>query len=1129
MGLLLRGQLPYRVSCGALFSLSLTLSGTSVAAPPCADWMGKVIAVQGTLEKSLPQQAWTSLTPDQYLCPGDTLRTGQNSRASIYLRNNTYMRLNQSAIMRFPDNVEKQSFWVQLKQGVAHFLSRIVNRFEVDTPYVNAMVEGTEFVVEATQGGSVTVIEGKVLAFTDTARLRLTQGEQARSDTGAHLRSLKVNTQDTVAWAIYYPPGTVLKELAAMSDSAGAATLSQVQEMIDRNRPDAALQALRADSGNEPSLRLAQAAILLTSGQQQEAGNLLEPLQNDPRQGHLALAMQAVLAAVNSQSQQALQLAQDAIALRADSPSAQLALSYAWQANLNLPEAIAAAERATVAAPQSVITWTRLAELELTSGAYSDAKYAAGRATEIAPTHPQAQIAAGFIALFEHKLADADAHFQSAIKADPGVPDAWLGLGLSKLRGGDLESGRNDLEVAVSLSPNNAVLRSYLGRAYFEEKRSDDASEQWLLAKERDPQDPTPYFYDGVNKLFGNDPVGAIEELERSKQLNRNRAVYRSDGLLQSDSAARSAALARAYGEAGFDQAVLLEGWEALRQDPTSADGHRLLADRYLSQPNHQAARVSELMQAQLWQPITAYPLQPQLYETGLPIVEGLGPSRSGVNEYHPLFLQDGVYGLTNGFVGSDDTWGEDIVVSGLQGPVSASFGQYHYESDGFRNGLDQEQDIYNGLLQWQIHPSISIQLEARKAEKDDHLFKLQSIEPDAEPEDRSVDTKTYRFGLASRLDNHNSWLFSAIRQKFEEEQALAAADTFSDRKPRTYEVQYIHTASNFYAQIGAGRASIETKTNIQNPTGYINSDDDITHRNLYTYFGIQPTESVFLLIGAAYDNLRLEVARNTFFDFPFPLPDIDISDSATDEVKQWSPKIGVEFTPTEQLTFRLATFRSLKRDIAADRTIEPAQILGFNQLYDDPNGSDVKTYAAATDYKLGGRFGAGLEAMRRTVDIHPKLLQAEPERPHHEFENYKLYYFGVLSPSATVDIAYEYEDQDLEDKQFGTGSIYRVKTHSLPLGVTLYLPRHFSMRMESIYTDQKVKASFASGDQRDFDANLWTFNVRLDYKLPRRFGELQFGVDNLFDKNKEILNSELDYPGYYPKRFLYSRIQLSF
>ncbi|ABC31341.1 FOG: TPR repeat [Hahella chejuensis KCTC 2396] len=1131
MGLLLRGKLLRRVSKGALFSFSLTLSGITVAAPPCADWMGKIIAVQGTLEKSLPQQSWTSLAPEQYLCPGDTLRTGQDSRASIYLRNNTYMRLSQNAIIRFPVNGEKESFWVQLKLGVAHFLSRIVNRFEVDTPYVNAMVEGTEFVVEATESGSVTVIEGKVLAFTDTESLRLTQGEQALSEADKRLRSLEVNTQDTVAWAIYYPPGAVLTELAAISDSLVATTLTQAQEMTERHRPDAALQTLRAGADDEPSIKLARAAILLTSGQQQEAGSLLESLQNDQRLGHLALAMKAVLAAVNSQSQQALQLAQDAVALNADSPSALLALSYAWQANINLPEAIAAAERATVAAPHNVIVWTRLAELQLTSGAYSNAKYAASRATEIAPTHPQAQIAEGFIALFEHKLADADAHFQRAIKADPGVPDAWLGLGLTKLRGGDLEAGRNNLEVAVSLSPNNAVLRSYLGRAYFEEKRSDDAGEQWLLAKERDSKDPTPYFYDGVNKLFSNDPVGAIEELEQSKQLNRNRAVYRSDGLLQSDSAARSAALARAYGEAGFDQAVLLEGWEALRQDPTSADGHRLLADRYLSQPNHQAARVSELMQAQLWQPVTAYPLQPQLYETGLPIVEGLGPSRSGVNEYHPLFLQDGVYGLSNGFVGSDDTWGEDIVVSGLQGPVSASLGQYHYESDGFRNGQDQdqEQNIYNGFLQWQVHPSISIQLEARKAEKDDHLFKLKTIAPDTDPESRSVDTKTYRVGLASRLDNHNSWLFSAIRQKFEEEQALAAADTVSDRKPRTYEVQYIHTASNFYAQTGAGRASIETKTNIQNPAGYINNDDDITHRNIYTYFGIQPTESIFLLVGAAYDNLQLERTSNTFIDFPFPLPDIDLSDSATDEIKQWSPKFGVEFTPTEQLTLRLATFRSLKRDIAADRTIEPAQILGFNQLYDDPNGSDVKTYAAAVDYKLGSRIGGGLEAMRRTVDIRPRLLQKEPERPHHEFENYKLYYFGVLSPSATVDIAYEYEDQDLEDSQFGTGSIYRAKTHSLPLGVTLYLPRHLSMRMESIYTDQTIKASFASDDQRDFNVNLWTFNVRLDYKLPRRFGELQFGVDNLFDNNKEILNSELDYPRYYPKRFLYSRIQLSF
>jgi len=49
-----------------------------------------------------------------------------------------------------------------------------------------------------------------------------------------------------------------------------------------------------------------------------------------------------------------------------------------------------------------------------------------------------------------------------------GLP---LGLGLAKIREGELSEGSRDIEVAASLDPNNALVRSYLGKAYFEEKR----------------------------------------------------------------------------------------------------------------------------------------------------------------------------------------------------------------------------------------------------------------------------------------------------------------------------------------------------------------------------------------------------------------------------------------------------------------------------------------------------------------------------------------------------------------------------------------------------------------------------------------------------------------------------------
>jgi hypothetical protein len=67
---------------------------------------------------------------------------------------------------------------------------------------------------------------------------------------------------------------------------------------------------------------------------------------------------------------------------------------------------------------------------------------------------------------------------------------------------------------------------------------------------------------------------------------------------------------------------------------PANYSAHRFLSDTYGRLPPHQIARVSELLQAQLLQPINVNPIQPQLNETNLNIITGAGPARAAFNEY---------------------------------------------------------------------------------------------------------------------------------------------------------------------------------------------------------------------------------------------------------------------------------------------------------------------------------------------------------------------------------------------------------------------------------------------------------------------------------------------------------------
>ena len=88
-------------------------------------------------------------------------------------------------------------------------------------------------------------------------------------------------------------------------------------------------------------------------------------------------------------------------------------------------------------------------------------------------------------------------------------------------------------------------------------------------------------------------------------------------------------------------------------------------------------------------------------------------------NEYNQLFNRNRYSLQVSGLAGSDSTFGNELVVSGVQGNVSFSAGQFHYETDGFRKNDDQKQDIYNVFAQVSLSPKTSVQAEFRSRDFD--------------------------------------------------------------------------------------------------------------------------------------------------------------------------------------------------------------------------------------------------------------------------------------------------------------------------------------------------------------------------------------------------------------------------
>jgi outer membrane receptor protein involved in Fe transport len=60
--------------------------------------------------------------------------------------------------------------------------------------------------------------------------------------------------------------------------------------------------------------------------------------------------------------------------------------------------------------------------------------------------------------------------------------------------------------------------------------------------------------------------------------------------------------------------------------------------------------------------------------------------------------------------------------------------------------------------------------------------------------------------------------------------------------------------------------------------------------------------------------------------------------DSLAEDTTQFNPKFGVTWNPFAATTVRAAAFRTVRRTLITEQTLEPTQVAGFNQFFDDVN-----------------------------------------------------------------------------------------------------------------------------------------------------------------------------------------------
>jgi hypothetical protein len=125
------------------------LSTDAGFAETCEEWVAKIVSVQGSVQaRRAGETEWVPVKLYNTYCPGDMIRVQERSRAAVILPNESILRLDQKTTITFMGVEKERTSLLDLLIGVVHFFSRVPRGLKVATPFVNGVVEGTEFLVK---------------------------------------------------------------------------------------------------------------------------------------------------------------------------------------------------------------------------------------------------------------------------------------------------------------------------------------------------------------------------------------------------------------------------------------------------------------------------------------------------------------------------------------------------------------------------------------------------------------------------------------------------------------------------------------------------------------------------------------------------------------------------------------------------------------------------------------------------------------------------------------------------------------------------------------------------------------------------------------------------------------------
>ncbi len=1139
-----------------------------------------VVELEGRAQLTrLGSDDWQPAKVGDALAPGDRFRTLEQARAVLRLSDLSVLRLGELSFIEIPAPTSRRG-GIQFLRGLFYYFHRDKpGVLPVTTPSAHAVVLGTEFVLNVSQEGAteLTLLDGLVGLSNHLGQVQLKSGESAQASAqSAPVRIPAVAPATAIQWILYYPGILDVAELRLSEGRRRAlATSLAAYGQGDLLRAMSELPFDRVAA--EPAEAVYLAALQLTVGRVKEAAAGLLPLSR-PVDGRDTNAMVAArLAGAVGRLIEVVRTGTALPSTNSATASEWLVESFVRQARSDLSGSLQAARNAVEISPGFAFGWVQCGELEFAHGHLQAAHEAVERGLNLAPRHARAHVLLGFLEAARGRPALARESFERALKLNGAIGDAWLGRGLCRLRAGDGAGGRADLQTAVAVEPQRAILRSYLAKAYAETFDPRRARQELDLARQLDPADPTGWLYSALLHQHRNEINRGIDDLERSKALNDQRSVFRSRLLLDQDRAVRGANLAALYRDAGLTDYSAREASAATDEDYANysahlflANSHHALRDPNLSQLRYETPAVSEYLVANLLAPVGGSGLSPQVSQ----------------QEYSALFDRNRL-GLTSETrYSSDGAWAQTAAQFGVVDRVGYALEANWRRSLGHARNTGLEQFVGSGHFKVQLAPHTSLYLLASFATVEAGDTRPYYDEREASPTLRVRERQEpsvfagvhhqwapgiHTLFLGAHLSDTlwTSEPTASVRTLVRDSGGaltgmLNPADSVFGLRYRTAleawsaELQQVFQTPRHLWLLGGRYQTGELRTRsvlgrdpllfppvFTDPAADQASGDSLDRVAMYGYWHWRLLDQLRLIAGGSYDWLRHPIN----FDAP-PVTD----GTATQD--RWSPKAAVVWSPLTNLNLRGAYTRSLG-GLTYDNSVrlEPTQLAGFIQSYRSLMPESRAGLVPGTAFET---FHLGLDhrfATRIYVVAAGEVLRSDGSRTVGGFDYTDAPPFTAVTGRVREKLSFEEKAltlavHQLLGEEFALSARYRLasaefqtRQPAVPVAIDPSARRDEAAWLQEV--DLGIRYHHRSGffargearwrrqdNRRDVsslrDEDLWQFDLWAGWRLAQRRLEASVGFLNLTDRNYRLnpLNATMDLPR---ERMVATQLKLSF